>query len=353
MALTGGHVVGDPTHTSDHNLIDAALAVTVRTVNSVAPDGAGNVVVAGGGGAVTSVAARTGAVVLTTADVGGLGTAATQAIAAFDAAGAATTVSAASLQKANNLFDLANAVTARTNLGLGTAAVEAKVAAGAVGVLNALDASTTNARVPSGAAGGGLAGTYPNPTVNAIATPGGLSATGTPSVSTFLRGDGAWQPAPVATVAGRTGAVVIALADVAGAINAAGAPVQTVAGRAGAVVLTVADVSGAAPVVESVNTVATSGATQTIPDVTTSTTSRIVLTAACTFTFPTLAAGKSFTVTLVQDATGGRTAVWPASVLWSGGTAPALTAAANKRDVFTFVAQDATNWLGFTAGLNF
>ena len=49
MALTGGHVAGDPTHVSDHNLIDAALAVTVRTVNSVAPDGAGNVVVAGGG----------------------------------------------------------------------------------------------------------------------------------------------------------------------------------------------------------------------------------------------------------------------------------------------------------------
>ena len=159
--------------------------------------------------------------------------------------------------------------------------------------------------------------------------------------------------APVQTVAGRTGAVVIALADVAGAINAAGAPVQTVAGRAGAVVLTVADVGGAAPVVETVNTVATSGATQTIPDVTTATSSRIVLTAACTFTFPTLAAGKSFTVTLVQDATGGRTVVWPASVLWAGGVVPVLTTAVNKRDLFTFVAMDATNWLGLAAGMNF
>ena len=106
--------------------------------------------------------------------------------------------------------------------------------------------------------------------------------------------------------------------------------------------------------VENVNVVATSGTTQTILDVTTSTVGRFTLTAAvCTFTFPTLAAGKSFTLVLVQDATGGRTAVWPASVLWAGGTAPTLTATANKRDVVTFVAVDATNWLGFTAGLNF
>ena len=129
------------------------------------------------------------------------------------------------------------------------------------------------------------------------------------------------------------------------AVHANGAPVTALA--------TAAALATKSYLVESVNTVATSGATQTIPDVTVATSSRIVLTAACTFTFPTLAAGKSFTLVLVQDATGGRTAVWPASVLWSGGTAPTLTATANKRDVLTFVAVDATNWLGFTAGLNF
>jgi hypothetical protein len=41
------------------------------------------------------------------------------------------------------------AATARTNLGLGTAAVENKVAAGAAGVLDATDPTTTNARAPT------------------------------------------------------------------------------------------------------------------------------------------------------------------------------------------------------------
>jgi hypothetical protein len=108
-----------------------------------------------------------------------------------------------------------------------------------------------------------------------------------------------------------------------------------------------------AEVVETVNTVATSGSAQTIPDVLSSTISRITLTANCTFTFPTAATGKSFTLVLVQDGTGSRTATWPGTVKWSGGTTPTLTTTASKTDVFSFLCADGTNWLGFTAGLNF
>lgn len=104
---------------------------------------------------------------------------------------------------------------------------------------------------------------------------------------------------------------------------------------------------------ESVNTVATSGAAQTIPDVTSDTASQITLTANCTFTFPAAAAGKGFLLALKQDSTGSRTATWPGTVLWAGGTAPTLTTTAAKTDLLSFVCLDGTHWLGTVVGQNF
>lgn len=62
----------------------------------------------------------------------------------------------------------------------------------------------------------------------------------------------------------------------------------------------------------------------------------------CTFTMPTATAGASLTIILTQNGT--NTATFT-SVLWSGGTAPTITATANKRDVLVFVS-DGTNWYG-------
>jgi hypothetical protein len=59
-----------------------------------------------------------------------------------------------------------------------------------------------------------------------------------------------------------------------------------------------------------------------------------------------------FSLKVTQDAGGsGFTVTWPASVKWPGGTAPALTATANKADVFVFTTDDGgTSFVGLVAG---
>lgn len=56
-----------------------------------------------------------------------------------------------------------------------------------------------------------------------------------------------------------------------------------------------------------------------------------------TFTLSNPVSGFAYTLVLKQDATGSRTATWPASVQWPGGTAPTLSTAANSIDVITMV----------------
>jgi hypothetical protein len=134
--------------------------------------------------------------------------------------------------------------------------------------------------------------------------------------------------------------------------TASGSTIKLVSRRSAAYTLTAAGSGGGgAATVETVNTVAASGAAQTIPDVTTATLSNITLTAACTLTFPTAAAGKSFTLVLTQDATGSRLVTWP-TMKWPGGVAPILSTVAGKVDVVSVMCVDGTNWMGFVAGLD-
>lgn len=104
---------------------------------------------------------------------------------------------------------------------------------------------------------------------------------------------------------------------------------------------------------EGINTVPSSGGTQTLPDVTTATVHRIVLDANCVLTFPAVAAGKAFTLILVQDSAGSHTVTWPGSILWASGIIPVLTTTANKQDMFSFICVDGTNWMGLTVGQGF
>ena len=56
---------------------------------------------------------------------------------------------------------------------------------------------------------------------------------------------------------------------------------------------------------------------------------------------PTAGRAGSITLILKQDATGNRTLTWPSSILWSGGTAPVVTPAANAVDVYGLITRNA------------
>lgn len=83
----------------------------------------------------------------------------------------------------------------------------------------------------------------------------------------------------------------------------------------------------------------------------------ITLTGNCEFTFsnpPASGTAGSFTLILSQDGTGSRTVTWPGAVTWPGGTAPTITATANKTDILTFLTVDGgTEWYGVMAAQNF
>lgn len=72
---------------------------------------------------------------------------------------------------------------------------------------------------------------------------------------------------------------------------------------------------------------------------------KVTLTDTCVFTFTAPNGVTTLILKLTQDATGSRTVTFPASVLWSGGTAPTLTTDANAVDLISFY-YDGTNYIG-------
>lgn len=76
----------------------------------------------------------------------------------------------------------------------------------------------------------------------------------------------------------------------------------------------------------------------------------ITLTASTTFTFSGHVVG-TYILKLTQGGTGSYTVTWPATVKWSGGTAPTLTTTVGKTDIVTLF-HDGTNFYG-TYSLNY
>lgn len=65
----------------------------------------------------------------------------------------------------------------------------------------------------------------------------------------------------------------------------------------------------------------------------------------CTFTMPSVGAGKSFALYLRQPASGTATTATFTGVRWPGGTAPTITATLGRMDVLSFIS-DGTYWYG-------
>lgn len=73
---------------------------------------------------------------------------------------------------------------------------------------------------------------------------------------------------------------------------------------------------------------------------------------AITFTVANATNSQCFIVSILQGAVVSTIAGWFATVRWAGGSAPTLTASANKRDTFGFIRTGANTYDGFIIGQN-
>jgi hypothetical protein len=88
-----------------------------------------------------------------------------------------------------------------------------------------------------------------------------------------------------------------------------------------------------------------SGAASDTIDWTVSNKQKVTLTGSSVYVFTDPAGTCNLMLKLIQDGTGNHTATWPASVLWSGGTAPTLSTGSNAIDIVSFYF-DGTNYFG-------
>ena len=252
--------------------------------------------------------------------------------------------------------------------GVGTPGATGATGAGTTGASGL--AGTTGATGSAGATGVGTTGATGVGTTGATGvgttgSTGSAGATGTTGVGTTgATGVGTTGATGVgttgATGVGTTGATGVGTTGATGGQGTTGATGSAgTTGATGVVSPLTADFNAANFNIDNVKTlsydqVVADGSSGASPTITWGSGSlqRITLSAATvTFTFVAPPGAGRVQIFLVQDGTGGRLAVWPASVKWINSTIPTLSTAAGATDIATFI-WDGTNYWG-VLGPNF
>ncbi len=176
-----------------------------------------------------------------------------------------------------------------------------------------------------------------------------ISATGTPGATTYLRGDGSWSTVP-APSDGNKGDITVSGGGTTWTVNAGVvAPGDLTSGGPswdGSGNLTAGGNVSADGFIEGAVAIGTVTTTHTISLANgTSQTATLTASTACTFTMPSVASGRRFTLFLRQAAVTGNGSATFTGVKWSGGSAPTITVTAGRMDILSFVS-DGINWYG-------